>query len=167
MDSAGKTVPPDGSLTVLDSLTAVGVKWLEKQADVVARYARWTRSTAIETPVGTASIDVVFTRNGRLAAAAEVKCRNLSYAELSAFGTYLVTKDKIDRGIQAAYHLGVPFLLIVGLYPEKRILWRTFKYGESYGVSEETATRKNCNEQVSIVRENVFIPVTSFQEVPQ
>lgn len=120
----------------------------------------------IQTPKDTpADIDGFIVRGGTIISGVEVKCRMMSYHDLmNKFNAeWLVTYDKIERGISVCRSLGVDFRGFLFLVPEQILLivriW-DFKTGETVGMElEETRTQATVNGG-SIVRLNAYVDVS-------
>ena len=96
----------------------------------------------------------------------EVKCRMMSYHDLmNKFdGKWLITYDKIERGISICRSLGVDFRGFLYLVPDQILvivrLWNC-KTGETAVMDvEETRTQATVNGG-SIVRLNAYVDVSS------
>ena len=109
----------------LDCLTARGRGYIAEQHAAAERFARVygleLTQTGDESPAG---IDAVFSAQGRICGVAEIKSRNMSVEELRQFGSYLISYDKLRKGIEVSAALRVPFCVIVSL----------LKDGDSYMV---------------------------------
>jgi len=119
-----------------------------------------------------ASIDGVMYLHSQnfMAAAVEVKCRNMTKSEL--FGKYngewLLTYGKLKRGKKLSEFLCLPFIGMVYLIPEKTIL--TIKLTDNRGNYivdfnvRESATTKSINDHDMELGENAFIPMKGAKE---
>ena len=154
----------------LDCRTPVGELWVARQSALTRILAVALRTDAIETPLqSAASIDVLFSRAGVLAAVAEIKCRDLSYDQLLQYGSYLITDDKIQRGRRIAAELAVPFFLFVGLRTDQRIVY--WQLADADGVMTTTTTvrvtdtKRTCNDATPIVRANAYLALDTMREL--
>lgn len=98
----------------------------------------------------------------------EIKTRHkagevpLTRRYLEENGGYLVTYDKIRRGCDLAFRLGVPFFLIVRMLHEN--LMMIWKITDEEGLflfdfdRRVSTSKKNCNGGVA-QRDNAFLPV--------
>lgn len=119
----------------------------------------------IQTPKDTpADIDGFIADETTLISGVEVKCRNMSYYDLmNKFNAkWLVTYDKIERGIAVCRSLGIDFRGFLYLVPEQILLivriWN-FKTGETVGMElEESRTQATVNGG-SIVRLNAYVDI--------
>ena len=127
----------------------------------------------IETPKDQpADIDGFITKAGTLVSGVEVKCRMMSYHDLmNKFeAEWLITYDKIERGISLCRSLGVDFRGFLYLVPEKILLivkiW-DHKTGETVGMElEESRTQATVNGG-SIVRLNAYVDVSNATVIRQ
>lgn len=119
----------------------------------------------IETPKDQpADIDGFIVKGGTIISGVEVKCRMMTYPDLmSKFaGMWLVTYDKIERGIDICRSLGIDFRGFLYLVPDKTLLivklW-DYKTGVTAGMElEESRTQATVNGG-SIVRLNAYVDV--------
>jgi hypothetical protein len=151
----------------LDCLTPRGRVWIAQQRKTAREIAARWNATLIETPDDTcAAIDALFARDGVLVGLAEIKCRTLSLDELKGFGDYLITAEKLERGIALAAACGVSFVLIVRL--ADAIGW--WRVSDAAGrrclawQERETATRATCNGGTA-VRRNAYLPLDAMTAV--
>lgn len=127
----------------------------------------------IETPKDEpADIDGFIIRNGTLVSGVEVKCRMMTLEDLRGKydNQWLITYDKIERGISVCRSLGVDFRGFLFLVPEQILLivriW-DFKTGETVGMElEETRTQATVNGG-SIVRLNAYVDVSHATVIAQ
>ena len=102
--------------TTLDCNTPKGRIWIAEQHATVRACLVIFACDAVETDDRTsAAVDALFFRTGTLVAAAEVRNRPMTLAELRGHGSYLVTFMKLVKGWNLAKQLRVPFVLVVGL----------------------------------------------------
>ena len=112
-----------------------------------------------------ADIDGFIVKDGTLVSGVEVKCRMMSYHDLmNKFkAEWLITNDKISRGVAICQSLGVDFRGFLYLVPEEILLivrmWNC-KTGEWVGMRlEETRTQATVNGG-SAVRLNAYVDVS-------
>jgi hypothetical protein len=153
----------------LDARTPLGRDYVRRQSEVVARCAQVWQSTVMETPLEEpADVDAVFGRAGVVKVVAEVKVRNMTMAELETHGSYLVTNDKLVRGSRCAAAMYVPFVLVVGLWPERHIVyWRVWSPATQWCFDfdvRRTATQATCNGGQA-VRENAYLPLLHMRRL--
>jgi len=154
----------------LDCLTSAGKSWVSRQSRLTQIIAATYHADAIETALtSSASIDALFARNGTLMAIAEVKCRDMGYEQLHAYGSYLITNDKIKRGCRISADLQVPFFLFVGLRTDHRIVYWQMSDAEGTRTADTvvslTATKRTCNDDTSIDRMNAYIDLATMREL--
>lgn len=108
----------------LACVTKRGRASLGQQAEVLRAVAEtWALEVWQTPPELAADVDAIFARDGVVVAVAEVKARDMGADDLMEFGSYLVTADKLQRGMAVAKALRVPFLLIVGLMRDERVVY--------------------------------------------
>lgn len=155
-------------MSTLDCATPVGQRWIAAQRVIVHRCAHAWGLEAIQTPPDHESpVDVFFVRDGMLAYVAEVKARNMTLAQLQEFGSYLVTKAKIQRGRDIALDLCVPYRLIVGLH-DAICWWMVVDGAGSWRVrarTAHTATQATCNGG-SVMREHAYLSLRGMNVIP-
>ena len=147
----------------LDCTTARGRLYIARQHEIAARCGATWNVTPVATPdTKGAAVDVMFMRATVLASVAEIKARELTRAQLTRFGSYLVTFEKLEQGRRLAQTLSVPFLLIVGLWPDREIVWWPIaKADGTYRFEirrERTPTQATCNGGQA-TRENAYLPL--------
>lgn len=108
-------------------------------------------------------IDRLFFRDNKLCAAAEIKSREMSMEDLRGYGSYLVTYEKLLRGVAIAHELGVPYFLIVRLLKSGTIVF--------WGLDTESLrdlevrnskTDATCNGGTAW-RENAYLPLDTMK----
>lgn len=108
------------------------------------------------------SIDALFTREGVLLSIAEIKVRAMTWRELVALGSLVITFDKLQRGRALARALAVPFDVFAGL-ADGAIVW--FRVADATGAwaltpprIARTVTAKSCNGGTA-TRANAYLDV--------
>lgn len=127
----------------------------------------------IETPKDEpADIDGFVIKGGTIVSGVEVKCRMMNHDHLMQDykGRWLITYDKIERGISVCRSLGVDFRGFLYLVPTKTLLivklW-DHKTGVTAGMElEESRTQATVNGG-SIVRLNAYVDVRDATVVRQ
>lgn len=127
----------------------------------------------IETPKHLpADIDGLIVRDGTLIAGAEVKCRNMTIDELknTYSNRWLVTADKVDRGVAVCKSLGIDFRGFLYLVPNKMLLIvPIWSYEKGYVADieyEQTKTQATVNGGIAL-RLNAYIDVSGAKAVAQ
>ena len=124
----------------------------------------------IETPKDRpAAVDGVFMKGGVLHSVLEVKVRNMTRAKLrnSFDDTWLVTMDKVEAGRVLSRLLRIPFVGMLYLLPEERLL--TLRITDEKGLwaldfdTKETVTQK-CINGGEATRLNAFLPLATARE---
>jgi hypothetical protein len=152
---------------VLDCNTKKGKAYIQAQLDTCTIIKRKWGCEVINTPLDKeADIDCLLCRFGSLYAIAEIKSREMSRVDLINFKSYLITKEKLEKGRVLGLNLKVPFFLIVRLLKDNKIIW--WKISDENGKflldfdSKVSYTQDNCNGGQA-ERLNAYIPVYSGQ----
>lgn len=94
----------------------------------------------------------------------EFKSRNENYETMMRYGTYLISYDKIENGLQLCRILRVPFILIVYLIGDGVVMG--VEIGDEYGVGIDMEVRETRTQQTasggSVIRRNAFINLENF-----
>ena len=158
----------------MDILTPKGMVTLIQEMDAIQIFlGKYPSYDFIETPKDEpADIDGFIIRNGTLVSGVEVKCRMMTCDQLfhDYKGRWLITYDKIERGISICRSLGVDFRGFLYLVPDKTLMivkiW-DHKTGETVDMDlEETRTQATVNGG-SIVRLNAYVSVAGATVVCQ
>lgn len=127
----------------------------------------------IETPKDQpADIDGFIVKGGTIISGVEVKCRMMSYNDLiSKFNSeWLITYDKIERGIAICRSLGIDFRGFLYLVPEQILIivkiWDYKTREDCIMKIEETRTQATVNGG-SIVRLNAYVDVSNATVIQQ
>lgn len=146
---------------------------MQEQDAIQSFLARYPSFDFIETPKDEpADIDGFVVRGGTLVSGVEVKCRIMALMDLMGKfdGRWLITYDKIERGIAVCRSLGIDFRGFLYLVPVKTLvivkLW-DHKTGATAGMElEETRTQATVNGG-SIVRLNAYVDVRDATVIRQ
>jgi hypothetical protein len=107
-------------------------------------------------------VDAILWRSS-IVGVAEVKTRNLTYQQLSGFGSYLVTFSKLEKLRSVAKALRCPGLLLVYLIPETKTVWWKVCDGQGEWTVdvkvERTSTQATCNGGTAM-RDNAYLPLS-------
>ena len=150
----------------MDILTPKGMATRRQEIDAIQTFLeRYRDFDFFETPKDQpADIDGFICRGTTMVSGVEVKCRMMSYHDLmNKFdGKWLITYDKIERGISICRSLGIDFRGFLYLVPDQILLivrlWDC-KTGETAVMDvEETRTQATVNGG-SIVRLNAYVDV--------
>lgn len=111
-----------------------------------------------------AAIDGIASKNGEVTHIVEFKSRNESFESMERFQTYLISYDKVLKGIEISRMMCVPFILIVYLIRDGIIIG--VELGDEYGVGvpmeiQETRTQRSIDGGEAI-RRNAFIDIEKF-----
>lgn len=148
---------------MLDCRTERGQVFVERQFAIAERCAGMWRSEFAITPDNEDSpIDAIFSREHVMGLVSEIKARDLTLDQLHAFGSYLVTYAKLVKGREIGMALRVPFSLIVGLYPERHIVWWPICDADgtwrTIADVRRTTTQATCNGGTAL-RANAYLPL--------
>lgn len=147
----------------MDILTTLGHESRLWEMDAMDIWHRNSTSRMVETPKDKpARVDGIIEVDGVIKACYEIKCRKVTLERLliDYKGEWLVTAEKVLDGIEVGRKLQVPFIGILYLVPDKKLLHKTI-WRPSDGVVvamqvHTTETQKTINGGV-ISRQNAFI----------
>ena len=156
----------------MDILTPKGQQTLAQERQAVQIFtSNFPGFDFIETPKGTpADIDGFIVRDGTLISGVEVKCRMMTADELANKFKYqwLVTADKLDRGVSVCERLGVDFRGFLYLVPEKILLVvPIFSYKDGWLTEPEyemTKTQATVNGGIA-ERLNAYVDVRNAKVI--
>lgn len=147
----------------LDINTQLGQKSLMQENKMLEYIKKAWNVDIIETnKKEDASCDGFLVRNNTIIALFESKCRNLSHIELTNYGSWLITFDKLEKCREISKLLKVPFLGFLYLVKDNIVLfWKISDKNGEY-VFEfnhyDSKTQKTVNGG-SIVRDNAYLPI--------
>ena len=152
----------------MDILTPKGQETLAQERDAINLFLQsFPGFEFFETPKDTpADIDGVIVKNGTMISGVEVKCRTMTVRELKErFNMqWLVTADKLDRGVSACERLGIDFRGFLYLVPDKMlIIVPIFSYKNGWLIEPEydiTKTQATVNGGMA-ERLNAYIDVSN------
>ena len=155
----------------MDIETKRGQKSLEYEREAIEKFSLiHPEYRFIETPKKKpAAVDGVFMKGGELNSVVEVKVRHLTRNQLrEAFDdTWLITYEKVEAGRALSHLLRVPFIGMLYLLPEKRLLTLAITNAKGEWALEferrETTTQK-CINGGEAVRVNAFLPLATAKE---
>lgn len=138
---------------------------MQEKAAIQSFLEKYRDFDFIETPKDEpADIDGFIIKGGTIVSGVEVKCRMMTCDHLmhDYKGRWLITYDKIERGIAVCRSLGVDFRGFLYLVPDKTLLivklW-DHKTGKTADMDlEETRTQATVNGG-SIIRLNSYVSV--------
>ena len=151
---------------MMDILTRLGAESREWEGEAMEVWHRNSTSRLLETPKDRpARVDGIVVVDGTIKAVYEIKCRKMTLDKftLDYKSEWLVTADKVMAGVDVARGLQVPFIGILYLVPDKKLLHKTI-WRPSDGIVvamrvHETETMKTINGGV-ITRQNAFIDMS-------
>lgn len=151
----------------MDILTPKGQETLAQEREAISLFLQsFPGFEFFETPKDTpADIDGVIVKNGTMISGVEVKCRTMTAMELKErFNMqWLVTADKLDRGVSACERLGIDFRGFLYLVPDKMlIIVPIFSYKKGWLIEPEydvTKTQATVNGGIA-ERLNAYIDVS-------
>jgi hypothetical protein len=137
----------------MDILTPKGQETLAQEREAISLFLQsFPGFEFIETPKDTpADIDGFITRDGTIISGVEVKCRNMTVDVLDTKYKYqwLVTADKLDRGVSVCERLGTDFRGFLYLVPDKMLfIVPIFSYKDGWLIEPEyemTKTQATVN----------------------
>lgn len=135
----------------MDILTPKGQETLAQEREAISLFLQsFPGFEFFETPKHTpADIDGVIIRDGVMVSGVEAKCRNMTVGDLVNKYNYqwLVTADKLDRGVSVCERLGIDFRGFLYLVPDKMLfIVPIFSYKDGwlaevdYDITETQAT---------------------------
>ena len=156
----------------MDILTPKGQETLQQERKAIALFLEsFPGFEFFETPKDTpADIDGIITRGTTLISGVEVKCRNMTADELSKKYKYqwLVTADKLDRGVNACERLGIDFRGFLYLVPDNALfIVPIYSYKEGWLIEpdyEITKTQATVNGGIA-ERLNAYIDVSKAKVI--
>ena len=137
----------------MDILTPKGQETLAQEREAISLFLQsFPGFEFIETPKDTpADIDGFITRDGKIISGVEIKCRNMTVDVLDTKYKYqwLVTADKLDRGVSVCERLGTDFRGFLYLVPDKMLfIVPIFSYKDGWLIEPEyemTKTQATVN----------------------
>ena len=151
----------------MDILTPKGQETLaQERAAILIFTSSFLGFKFIETPKDTpACIDGIITKNGVMVSGVEVKCRNMTASELKNKydNKWLVTADKLDRGVGLCKRMGIDYRAFLYLVPDSTLLIvPIFSYKNGWLVEPEyeiTKTQATVNGGIA-ERLNAYVDVS-------
>lgn len=158
----------------MDILTPKGQETREQEREALTLFRETFRGFEFfETPKHLpADIDGLIVGDGTLIAGVEVKCRNMTIRELREdySSRWLVTADKIDRGVAVCKSLGIDFRGFLYLAPDHMLLIvPIWSYEKGYVADieyENSVTQKTVNGGTAF-RLNAYVDVSGAKAIAQ
>ena len=120
-------------------------------------------TTKKESEDADAVCDGFLVKNKEVIALFESKCRNLSLAKLTEYGTWLITHEKIKKCKLLSEYIRIPFIGFLYLLDDDKIMfWQITDNKGNYLFefkNEITSTRKTINGGTAM-RDNAFLPIS-------
>lgn len=156
----------------MDILTPKGRKTREQEKEALTLFREIFRDfEIIETPKHLpADIDGLIVRDGTLIAGIEVKCRNMTIRELREdySSRWLITADKIDRGVAVCKSLGIDFRGFLYLVPDHMLLivpiW-SYEKGYVADIEYENSKTQATVNGGTAFRLNAFVDVSGAKAI--
>ena len=156
----------------MDILTPKGQETLRQERKAIALFLEsFPGFEFFETPKETpADIDGVITRGTTLISGVEVKCRNMTVSDLKNkyYNQWLVTADKLDRGVSVCERLGIDFRGFLYLVPEKILfIVPIYSYKEGWVAEVDydlTETQATVNGGIA-KRLNAYVDVSKAKAI--
>ena len=138
---------------------------LKRQNEMIERVAKRYGMEASSSSFEYAPLDGVLTKNGIIKTVFEAKCREMDLAKLRAYGSYIITEDKMKQGIATGKALGVGFSILIGLEDADCILKVSNHHGDILPQVEyrESLTWKDSKKVERILRNNAYIDVLDME----
>lgn len=158
----------------MDILTPKGQQTLIQERQAVQIFtSNFPGFNFIETPKDQpADIDGFIVKDGTIISGVEVKCRMMTADELANKfkHQWLVTADKLDRGVSACERLGVDFRGFLYLVPDKMLLIvPIFSYKDGWLTEPEyemTKTQATVNGGIA-ERLNAYVDVSKAKVIAE
>ena len=144
----------------LASETEKGKNYILKEKALADHIGKVYNAIPVDLGDGTTSTDRLYIRDGKVVCIAEIKNGEMSLSDLNRLGTYIISYDKIDRGVALSSILHTPFFLFVYLIHSDDIA--RFKISDETGrevcnyTIEKTKTKYDCNGGM-VMRENAYM----------
>lgn len=156
----------------MDILTPKGQETLKQERKAIQIFtSTFPGFSFIETPKDTpADIDGIIVKDGVMISGVEVKCRTMTAADLAKKYNYqwLVTADKLERGVSACERLGIDFRGFLYLVPDDMLfIVPIFSYMNGWVPNIEydvTETQKTVNGGTA-TRLNAYIDVSKAKVI--
>lgn len=156
----------------MDILTPKGQETLAQERDAINLFLQsFPGFEFIETPKDTpADIDGIITKNGVMISGVEVKCRNMTADDLvnKYKNQWLITADKLDRGVNVCERLGIDFRGFLYLVPHNMLfIVPIFSYKDGWVTEPEyemTKTQATVNGGVA-ERLNAYVDVSKAKVI--
>lgn len=156
----------------MDILTPKGQETLAQERAAISLFLQsFPGFEFIETPKDTpADIDGIITKNGVMISGVEVKCRNMTADDLvnKYKNQWLITADKLDRGVNVCERLGIDFRGFLYLVPHNMLLIvPIFSYKDGWVTEPEyemTKTQATVNGGVA-ERLNAYVDVSKAKVI--
>jgi len=148
----------------LDINTPKGQESLQYETIMLDRIKRKRKIEIFETDKKSdAKCDGIIVKNNNIVGIFESKCRNMTKEELSMYGSWLVTNEKIMHGRYLSEMLRVGFFGFLYLIPDNNIfMWHITDSNGKFKFDFEskiTKTQKTINGGTAM-RENSFLPIS-------
>lgn len=158
----------------MDILTPKGQKTLEQEREAIQIFTNsFPGFSFIETPKDTpADIDGFIVRDGTIISGVEVKCRTMTARDLSQKfkNQWLITADKVERGVDVCKRLGIDFRGFLYLVPDKMLfIVPIFSFKDGWLVEpdyEYSDTQATVNGGVAN-RLNAYIDVSKAKVIAE
>lgn len=156
----------------MDILTSKGQETLAQEREATSLFLQsFPGFDFIETPKDTpADIDGIIIKDGVMISGVEVKCRMMTADDLvnKYNNQWLVTADKLDRGVSACERLGIDFRGFLYLVPDKMLfIVPIFSYKDGWLVEpdyEITKTQASVNGGIA-ERLNAYVDVSKAKVI--
>ena len=138
---------------------------LKRQNEMIERVAKRYGMEVSSSSFEYAPLDGILTKNGIIKTVFEAKCREMDLAKLQAYGSYIITEEKMKQGIATGKALGVGFSILIGLEDADCILKVSNHYGDIMPHVEyrESLTWKDSKKVERVLRNNAYINIRDIE----
>lgn len=150
----------------LDCLTPKGSQKIKEQNIIADKFADFYGLEQTQPYSDSAILDVMFLNRGIIHAVAEIKSRNMGIEKLNNYGSLLISKNKIDAGLEISRIFGISFLVIAGLN-DYIVYWRVGRNGQLEDwVSFATAiTTTSINNPTPKMDDCAYLPTKHLTKI--
>lgn len=158
----------------MDILTPKGQETREQEKEALTLFRETFRDFEFfETPKHLpADIDGLIVKDGTLISGVEVKCRNMTIGNLrdDYSNRWLITADKIDRGVAVCKGLGIDFRGFLYLVPDNMLLivpiW-SYEKGYVADIEYENSKTQATVNGGTAFRLNAYVDVSGAKAIAQ
>lgn len=126
---------------------------------------RWRNCEIWRTKDKACAVDAVVYRAGNPVGIVEIRTRDADWKVIESFepkGTYLITAEKLNKGLEWAADAVVPYYLVVVSWPSRRARLWTLDAGMDFEC-QKTWTKETINGGLAL-RPNAFVPFSLAED---